>query len=284
MFRQTSHQLAWGLLAAATLLASGCSGLLHRGNGCCDSGACEVGGCGADGCNSCGKSKKFGLGLGKHKGCDSCSDGCDTCGKSKKFGFGKHKDCDSCGSCDDGCGSGCCLGGCCGLFGRRSLAIPDEYPVGAIERAHFHQMQTNAEAADFILFQKDFVLETAELTPDGKDKVLEIAARMRSAPFPVIIERTWNNSNPEVDAHRRAIVAQILTDLGNADANNRTFVSPSYGLGKTSQEAAPEYFQFIFSGNNNNNFGNNNGGGFGGGGGGFGGGGGGGGGFGGGGF
>jgi hypothetical protein len=126
-------------------------------------------------------------------------------------------------------------------------------------------MQTNAEAMDFVLFQKDFVLDSAELTPDGKDKILEIAARMRSAPFPVIVERTWNNADPELDAHRRAIVAQILNDLGNTDANNRTFVSNAYGPGKTSLEGAPEYYQHVYMGSQINQFGN---GGFGGGGGG----------------
>lgn len=141
--------------------------------------------------------------------------------------------------------------------------------MGAVERAHFHQMQTNGEAADFILHRKDFVLSSAELTPDGKDKILEIAARMRSAPFPVIVERSENNSDPELDAHRRALVAQILADCGNPDANNRTFVSPAYGQGKHGLDGSPEFYQHIYQGGANNN---NNGGGFGGGGGGGGGG------------
>jgi len=203
-----------------------------------------------------------------NSGCDAgCETGCDTCsvGCKPKWRLG-------------GCG---CLGN---LWGRahRSLAIPDEYPVGAVQRAHFHQMQTNGEAADFILYQKDFVGQTAELTPDGKDKILEIAARMRSAPFPVIVERSWNNSDPELDSFRRDLVAAILADKGNPDANQRTFVSPAYGPGKQSLEAAPEYYMFTFSGAGMGNGFGNGGGGFGGGG--FGGGGFGGGGFGGGGF
>ena len=160
------------------------------------------------------------------------------------------------------------------MFATRSLAIPDGYPVGAVMRAHFHQMQTNAEAADFILYQKDFVGQTAELTPDGKDKILEIAARMRSVPFPVIVERGWNNSDPELDSFRRDFVAMVLADKGNPDANNRVFVSPAYGPGKQSLEAAPEYYQFTFSGTGGNGNNGNNGGGGGGGGGGVGGGGG----------
>lgn len=180
-------------------------------------------------------------------------------------------------------------GGCCGFLHRlfpRSLAIPDQLPVGAVQRAHFHQMQTNAEATDFILYQMDFVGQSAELTPDGKDKINEIGARMRSAPFPVLIERTYNNADPELDAHRRELVANILYEKGNPDANNRVFVSPAYGLGKSSLEAAPEFYQHTWQQSGiNNNFGMGNGmggGGFGGGG--FGGGGFGGGGFGGGGF
>lgn len=227
------------------------------------------------GCGPCGS----GCNSGCDTGCDTCSTGC-----APRCGWWRGR----CGGCG-GCGGGCCgglFGGLRGRFAHRSLAIPDEYPVGAVERAHFHQMQTNAEAADFILYQKDFVGQTAELTPDGKDKILEIAARMRSTPFPVIVERSWNNSDPELDAYRRDLVAMILSDKGNPDANNRTFVSPSYGPGKQSLEAAPEYYMFTYSGlgQNGNGFGGG-GGGFGGGGfggGGFGGGGGGG--FGGGGF
>jgi hypothetical protein len=227
MFRITHHGLVFGLLMGVALSTTGCATTGMGGGGCCDTG-----------CGSCSSKKLF-----KGKDCDSCSTGscstgCDTgcemgcsdCSKKSKL-FKKDKGCDSCDSgCESGCGKksgfGCCgsLCGGCFLCNNRSNAIPEQYPVGAVERAHFHQMQTNGEAADFILHRNDFVLSSAELTPDGKDKILEIAARMRSAPFPVIVERSENNSDPELDAHRRALVAQILTDCGNPDANNRTFV------------------------------------------------------------
>jgi hypothetical protein len=54
-------------------------------------------------------------------------------------------------------------------------------------------METNGEAADFIIHRHEFVGKTAELTSDGKDHILELAARMRSTPFPVLIERGENN-------------------------------------------------------------------------------------------
>jgi hypothetical protein len=219
--------LSCGLLIGVALGASGCASM-SCGKGCGDAGICDSGCCDAGICDPCqphGGKKLF-----KKNDCDSC-DGKKSWGK-----------CQGCG------GWGSCCGGHCGACVNRSLAIQEGYPVGAIERAHFHQMQTNAEAADFILHQKDFVLESAELTPDGKDKILEIAARMRSAPFPVIVERTYNNSDPELDAHRRAIVAQILTDHGNPDANNRTFVAMAYSPGKHSLEAAPEFYQYVYQG------------------------------------
>jgi hypothetical protein len=156
-------------------------------------------------------------------------------------------DCDD----DDGCGS------CCGRMGywtslgfchRRSGAIPQTLPLGSTVRSHYQVMQTNAEASDFIIHQHEFMAETAQLTPDGKDHILEIAARMRSAPFPVLVERTWNNADPELDAHRRNLVATILTDLGNPDAQQRTVVATSYGPGYNDLQAEPMYYQHVMGG------------------------------------
>jgi len=220
-----------GMFAGASLAAVGCHLPMKSCQTCstgCENGVCET-------------------------GCDSCESGC---GKRR---WCWKKSCTGCGI------SGWHGGALCATC--RSRAIQDEYPVGAVMRAHYHQMETNGEAADFILYQHDFVLQSAELTPDGKDKILEIAARMRSAPFPVLVERTDNNADPELDAHRRQLIAQVLYDLGNQDAGQRVFVSPAYGMGKSSLEGAPEFYQHTFQGgtdDNNNGF--NGGGGFGGGG------------------
>ena len=152
-----------------------------------------------------------------------------------------------------GCGAG-------GLPVWRNPSIPDRYPIGSVVRAHYQAMQTNGEAADFILHRNDFVGDTAELTPDGRDRVLEIAARMRSAPFPVVVERSENNSNPQLDAERRQMVAIVLGDLGNSDAEQRTFVSPAYGRGLASVEGESDYYRFVYSrggfGGQNNGFNN----------------------------
>lgn len=142
-----------------------------------------------------------------------------------------------------------------GWLHRKSNAIPETLPLGSTVRAHYQVMETNAEAADFIFHRHDFVGETAELTPDGKDKVLEIAARMRSTPFPVIIERSENNSDPELDAIRRTLIARILTDMGNPDANQRTVVATQYGPGYNALQAEPMYYRHIYSGGIGDNYG-----------------------------
>jgi hypothetical protein len=127
-------------------------------------------------------------------------------------------------------------GGCGWHAECRSPSVPDVYPLGAVNRAHYEVMQTNGEAADFIVHQFEFVGSTSELSPAGKDHVLEIAARARSVPFPILIERTDNNANPTLDEHRRASIAQVLLDLGIIDAQQRTIVAPAYGKGLSGGE------------------------------------------------
>jgi hypothetical protein len=144
---------------------------------------------------------------------------------------------------------------CCwrltGWLHRRSNAIPETLPLGKLNEAWYYEMQTNAEAADFIIHDLDFVGQTTELTSDGKDHILEIAARMRSAPFPVIVERSPNNADPELDLARRNLVIQVLCDLGNPDAAQRVFVGTPYGPGYRSPQAQQMYYRHILHGNVN---------------------------------
>ncbi len=201
--------------------------------------------------------------------------GCTTLGLP---GLPGHRD--GCGSCSaptatcDTCGPGCRDQGCqqcgglrgrvCGLFHRRSNAVPDTFPLGKVSEAWYYEMETNAEAVDFVIHDLDFVGQTTELTSDGKDHIMEIAARMRAQPFPVIVERFPNNSDPELDVARRNLVVQILTDFGNPDAQQRVIVAPSYTPGYTSRQAQATYFRHTMqNGNGGGNF--NGGGGFGGG-------------------
>lgn len=105
-------------------------------------------------------------------------------------------------------------------------------------------METNGEAADFVIYRNEFVENSSELTPYGRDHIAEIAARMPSAPFPVLVQRSMNNADPELDHIRRDLVVRVLTDLGNQDADQRTVVSQPYSNGINSMEGEQDYGQF----------------------------------------
>lgn len=146
------------------------------------------------------------------------------------------------------------------------MAVPDVMPLGAISRAHWHMMETNGEAADFVIHYNEFMDSSSELTPYGRDHIAEIAARMSSAPFPVIVQRNKFNSDPELDRIRRDLVVRVLTDLGNQDADQRTVVSQPYSNGINSMEGEQDYGRFRNTrGNLGGGFGGGGGSGFGGG-------------------
>lgn len=116
-------------------------------------------------------------------------------------------------------------------------------------------METNGEAADFVIHYNEFVDNSSELTPYGRDHIAEIAARMSSSPFPVLVQRSVNNADPELDQIRRDLVVRVLTDLGNPDADQRTVVSQPYGNGINSMEGEMDNGRFrqIRGVNGNNN-------------------------------
>lgn len=123
-------------------------------------------------------------------------------------------------------------------------AIPDVMPLGSIVRSHWHMMETNAEASDFVMYRHEFVDNSSELTPYGKDHIMEIAARMPTAPFPVVVQRSMHNADPELDRIRRELVVRVLSDLGNHDAERRTVVSQPYSNGLNGMEAEQDYGRF----------------------------------------
>lgn len=228
---------------AGILSTAGC---IHFGPGC---STCGGGGCGlrgrffGGGCDPCGAPCGAPCGYNACGPCGGC--GCGPCGGC----FGRVVD--RAGACYGN--TAACLTSAdirvCGAFAQRSNAIPETLPLGSTVQAWYQVMQTNAEASDFIVHLHDFEGQTAKLTPDGRDHVWEIAARMRSAPFPVIVERSENNSDPELDSLRRQLVACVLSNFGNPDADQRTIVAPSYGPGYNAMQAEPTYYQYLQSGN-----------------------------------
>lgn len=129
-----------------------------------------------------------------------------------------------------GCASPCCVEVECS-----DPAVPLTYPLGAVSQAHYNVMQDNGEAADFVISELEFEPGGTALTYAGRDHILELSARMRETPFPVLIEPS--GSDPNLDTLRREMVATILNDLGNSDAEQRTLISRPYSDGMAASEA-----------------------------------------------
>ncbi len=89
-------------------------------------------------------------------------------------------------------------------------------------RAHYLAAQDDGETSAFVLQSTDFIEGKDELTPAGCDKLLEIACQMRCLPLPIVIEHSPSDQDRTLDAQRRDLVTQLLTDLGNFDACDRT--------------------------------------------------------------
>ena len=127
--------------------------------------------------------------------------------------------------------------GCGWHAGCDCASAPCLYPLGAVNQAHYEAMQANGQAAAFTVHQFEFIGTSSELSPAGKDHLLEIAGRVPLRAVPHRHRATDGNSNPTLDEHRRASVAQVMLDLGIGDAAQRTIVAPAYGKELSGREA-----------------------------------------------
>lgn len=129
--------------------------------------------------------------------------------------------------------TGCCTTDEC-MTVYEDPAVPQMHPLGSVSYAHYHAMEANGEAADFVVNRSDFEPGSTDLSLAGRDHILEIGARMAGTPFPVLVERS--EADPDIDTKRRSVVVEVLTQLGNADAEQRVMVSRPYSDGVRAAE------------------------------------------------
>lgn len=113
-------------------------------------------------------------------------------------------------------------------------SVPLAHPLGAVSYAHYAAMESNGEAADFVLSSGMFEPDSTDLNMGGRERLLEIGARMGGTPYPILVEP---DGVDELDARRRDLVVRVLSDLGNVDAEARTIVSRPYSDGMPGSEA-----------------------------------------------
>lgn len=119
------------------------------------------------------------------------------------------------------------------------------FPLGQVTDAHWETMQTNAEAADFIFYDHEFVGDTAELAPGAKDHLMQVALRLEHVPFPVVVERSPHNARPQLDQLRRITIVEQLARLGRDDAEARVIIADAFAEGFTAIEGEQAYRQVI---------------------------------------
>ncbi|MBE6427359.1 MAG: hypothetical protein E7028_02045 [Planctomycetaceae bacterium] len=116
-------------------------------------------------------------------------------------------------------------------FGGRSWNKPAfppydlPFPLGQVSDAFHEIQQTNAEAADFILYDYEFAVgEEVILTPKGREHMTQIARRLPHVPFPIVIEMTEKTNDVKenqrlarVDEKRRENVVNWLQKFYEED-------------------------------------------------------------------
>ena len=136
---------------------------------------------------------------------------------------------------------------------RASIPLPLPQPpaqLGSTANPFLEAQEMGGEANDFVIYQHEFVTNTAELTPNGVAHLQQIAARSPSAPFPIIVEVSeaspatgqpvsFNCSG--IDQMRRERIINILTAMGVPGASQRVVVGPALSPGLTSNEAEQIY-------------------------------------------
>ncbi len=122
------------------------------------------------------------------------------------------------------------------------------FPLGAVTDAHWETQQTNAEAADFLMYDHEFKGDTVELTPGAKRHLEQMALRLEHVPFPIVIEQSQHNAEPRLDRARRHAVIEHLARMGLPNVENRIVVAPAFAEGFTAIEGSRAYQNIVGGG------------------------------------
>lgn len=118
------------------------------------------------------------------------------------------------------------------------------FPLGQVTDAHWETQQTNAEAADFILYDHEFIGNTPKLTPKGQKHLVQMALRLEHVPFPIVIEQSPDGKYPQLDSQRRQAVIEYLVALGyeKERIENRVVIAPAFVEGLNAVEGEAAYY------------------------------------------
>ena len=141
------------------------------------------------------------------------------------------------------------------IYGGTGVGGPQHdrpFPLGQVSDSFWETQQTNAEAADFIFYDHEFVGDSARLTKAAQQHLEQVAQRLESVPFPVVIEESTLDPRSELDRARRRTIVEHLARMGVTEADKRVIVANAFPPGFTGLEAIQSYNNGILSGNQSN--------------------------------
>ncbi len=132
--------------------------------------------------------------------------------------------------------------GCWYPLERISQLTCDPAPIGAIPappgtavNGYYHAEMRSAEQDDFVIYLHEWYQGGTMLGPYGGYHLKEIAHRLATVPFPVVIQPSGRS---DLDRERRQGIVSYLTQMGIADAQARVLLQPARAEGLRGAEAA----------------------------------------------
>lgn len=167
--------------------------------------------------------------------------GCDTC---EPFGCGPYS-CDTCGP----------------QFGGRFVGMPAAYnarvdncstippgaipaPVGTYLHKFIDLQAAKAEADDFVIYNYEWYLGGRDLGPFGRYHLNEIARRLPSVPFPVVVEPSLDY---ELNEARRQVIVDYLAQYGVPNPQDRVIIAFPQAGGLYGEEAEIRSYLFLLT-------------------------------------
>ncbi len=115
-------------------------------------------------------------------------------------------------------------------------------PHGSYVRDHTTLQANLAEEADFVIYELEWVGDTAKPAPYGRYHLSEILRRLPSVPFPVVLQL---HPDDKVNQERRNYVVRFLGENGIRDAAQRVVIDFAKAEGMYGDEAVGLYPEYI---------------------------------------
>ncbi len=111
-------------------------------------------------------------------------------------------------------------------------------PLGTYDQSIYAKQVVEADKDDFVIYLEEWALDGSGLGPYGTQHLAEIAQRIASVNYPIVIE---TSRNAEVDAAHRKFILEYLGEQKVAIRESRVVVGLPTAFGTPGDEAAKVY-------------------------------------------